>query len=410
MPGGPIARGTAHLLEAMGSLFTFMTESAWARRRAEPGIADFVVGNPHEMPLAGFAEALARWSVPRHKDWYAYTMSDPTAQATVAASLAAWRGVDYAAEDILLTNGAFAGLTVCLRAVVDPGDEVIYISPPWFFYRAMIGAAGAAPVRVDVRPEDFDLDLAAIEAALSPRTRAIIVNSPHNPTGKVYGAERLAGLADLLTRASEQNGRPIYLLSDEAYSRILFDGRAYVSPTTVYPYSFLIYTYGKTLLTPGQRIGYVALPPAMPDREVMRGAITMAQLLTGWAFPNALLQHALPDLDALCIDVGRLQAKRDRLVAELRSMGYALHVPEGAFYLLPRAPWADDLAFSELLAEHDVFVLPGTLAEIPGYFRLSLTANEEMIERALPGFKAGLLRVAMGEIDRQPAVGSRPTS
>ena len=399
MAAAPVAAQIERLLGMIGPLLAFVTDSPYARRHLEPGVADFAVGNPHEMPIAGFSEALARWSVPQHKDWYAYTMNDPAAVAALAASLRAWRGVHYDEADIFLTNGAFAGLTVCLRAVVDPGDEVIYVSPPWFCYAPLIDAAGGVPVRVNVAPATFDLDLDAIEAAISPRTRAIIVNSPHNPTGKIYGPATLTALADLLTRASERNGRTVYLLSDEAYSRIVFDGRAYPSPTTFYPHSFLIYTYGKTLLTPGQRLGYVVLPPEMPDRPIMRGAITMAQLITGWAFPNALLQHALADIDALSVDVGRLQARRDRLVTELRAMGYDLHVPEGTFYLLPKAPWADDMAFTALLAEQDIFVLPGALAEVPGYFRISLTANDEMVERALPGFAAALRRVARGEID-----------
>lgn len=152
----------------------------------------------------------------------------------------------------------------------------------------------------------------------------------------------------------------------------------------------MLYTYGKVLLTPGQRIGYIALPPTMPDRELMRNALFVSQLVTGWAFPNALLQYALPDLERVSIDIENLQHKRDWMVGELGEMGYDVHSPEGTFYLLPRSPWADDWAFCELLAGRDIFVLPGTVCEIPGYFRISLTANESMIERALPGFAAAM--------------------
>jgi aspartate aminotransferase len=239
-------------------------------------------------------------------------------------------------------------------------------------------------------PETFDLDLDAIESALTERTTAIIVNSPHNPSGKIYPAETLEGLARILTTASERTGRPVYILSDEAYSRIVFDGRKYVSPTEFYPNTFLLYTYGKTLLTPGQRMGYVALPPAMPDREAMREALMAAQVVTGYAFPNALLQHALPALEGLSIDIGHLQHKRDLLVQELRGMGYQMEVPEGTFYLLVRSPLADDLAFTALLEEHNVFCLPGAGFNLPGYFRISLTANDGMIERALPAFRAAI--------------------
>jgi aspartate aminotransferase len=253
---------------------------------------------------------------------------------------------------------------------------------------------------VRVRPDNFDLDLDAIAAAITPRTRAVLVNSPNNPTGKIYPPETLAALGQLLTAASERHGRTIYLISDEAYSRILFDGVDFPSPTAYYPASLLLYTYGKTLLTPGQRIGYIALAPDFPGREALRDALFVAQLLTAYAFPNALLQHALPDLEKLSIDLAHLQRKRDRVVGELRRQGYELHVPQGTFYLLPRSPLADDLAFTDLLAEHNIFVLPGTVVEMPGHFRISLTASDEMIERALPGFAAAL---AAARQQAQPA-------
>ncbi len=148
--------------------------------------------------------------------------------------------------------------------------------------------------------------------------------------------------------------------------------------------------YAKTLLTPGQRIGYIALSPSMSQRDVIGQAIFSAQMVTGYAFPNALLQHALPDLEKLSIDIVHLQHKRDWLVGALRDMGYSLHVPEGTFYLLVRSPLEDDNAFIDLLASHNILCLPGTIVEAPGHFRISLTANDDMIERALPGFAAAL--------------------
>jgi aspartate aminotransferase len=387
-----ISRKMADQLERLGPFFAFMTGSRWNERAGQPGISDFVVGNPHELPLPAFVDALQRWAVPRRNDWFAYTLGEPAAREAVAASLQQRTGMAFAADDIFLTNGGFAAIAVSLATVVDPGDEVIFVSPPWFFYEALIRHAGGIPVRVKLEPPAFDLDPGAVAAAITPRTRAIIVNSPHNPTGRIYPAATLEALAGVLAAASVSHGRTIHLLSDEAYARIVFDAKDVPTPTAFYPSSFLLYTYGKTLLTPGQRIGYLALPPTMPaeDRAALRPAIITAQLALGWAVPNALLQHALPDLDRLSIDIAHLERKRDRMVGELRAMGYELATPEGTFYLLPRSPWADDLAFVELLAERDVFVLPGSLAEIPGYFRISLTANDEMIERALPHFAAAL--------------------
>jgi len=267
-------------------------------------------------------------------------------------------------------------------------EEVILNLPPWFFYEPLVLSYNAEPVKVRVRSDNFDLDLDAIERVLTPRTCAIIVNSPNNPTGRIYPPETLRQLAELLTRGGERNGRPIYLLSDEAYSRIVYDGAAFPSPTQFHPYSFLVYTYGKTLLTPGERMGYVAFPPTMPDRESLRLALLAAQLTTGYAFANAVLQYAIPELEPLSIDIGHLQHKRDWLVRELSSQGYQVTCPEGTFYLLVRSPLPDDREFTDLLAVHRVYCLPGSVFEMPGYFRISLTANDAMIERALPGFRA----------------------
>ncbi|MDI3340084.1 MAG: aminotransferase class I/II-fold pyridoxal phosphate-dependent enzyme [Sphaerobacter sp.] len=386
-PFAPRTRALSQLLERF---LQSQTESTYARRQHEPGILDFVLGNPQEPPLPGIAAAIQRWSVPQDSHWFAYKLSEPEAQAAVAAALRERRGIPFAAEDILMTTGAFAGLANALLALAGEGDEVVFISPPWFFYEAMIVAAGATPVRVRMQPDTFDLDLEALAAALSPRTRAVIVNSPHNPTGKIYPPATLERLAALLSEASQRHGRPIYLLSDESYSRIVYDGRPYPSPVASYPRTLVVYTFGKTLLIPGQRLGYIALPPTMPERAEVRLAILLRQVVGGYGFPNAVMQYAVADLEALTIDVAHLQRKRDRMVAALREMGYAVHTPEGTFYLLPRSPWADDLAFTELLATHDIFVLPGAQAEMPGHFRISLTASDEMIDRALPGFAAAL--------------------
>ena len=355
-------------------------------RNAEGNACDFAFGNPHEMPLPAFVQALERAAAPKNKDWYAYKFNEPQAVAVVAESLRRLLDQPFEPQDIFMTNGATGALNVVFNTVLENGDEVIFNSPPWFFYEGMIVNNGGVPVRVKLDPDSFDLDLEAIETAITDKTRLIIVNSPHNPTGKIYPPATLQALANLLTKASQQYGRTIYLLSDEAYRRIIYDGRVFSSPTSYYPHSFMVYTYGKTLLTPGQRLGYVALPPQMPNREAMRIAVFSTQILSGFSTANALLQHALPDIEPLCIDVEHLQYKRDWLVSALRESGYDVHVPEGTFYLLPRSPIADDVAFTELLAAEGVLCLPGKVVEMPGYFRISLTANDKMIEQAIPKF------------------------
>jgi aspartate aminotransferase len=371
------------------TLMRFFYDSGYAHRDlADPQNCDFVAGNPQEMALPEYVDSLLRWTVPQDKDWYAYKFNEPYAQEAAAAGLRERRGIAFEADDILVTDGAFAGLNMCIRLVTDPGDEVVFLRPPWFFYEAIIVGAEAVPVRVPVDFQTWDLDVDAISAVLTERTSAIIVNSPNNPTGKIYPPETLTALAEVLTAASERFGRPIYLISDEAYSRIVFDDRPYPSPTEFYPYSFLVYTYAKQLLVPGQRCGYIALPPTMPDRPTMRDAIMLAQLTYGGhATPNNVLQRAMADHEQLTVDVKALQRRRDRMVEALRGFGYDLHSPEGTFYLLPTSPDPDDVAFVERLAADKVYTLPGAVVEMPGRFRISISANDDMVERSLPVFE-----------------------
>jgi len=373
------------LRASMAPFRRFFEGPIWARRE-EPGIANFAVGNPQEMPLPAYVDALARALPPQDKDWFAYKMSEPRSQATVARSLSERTGLDWDPADIAMTNGGFAALAVTFRAILEPGDEVVFLSPPWFFYEVLILAAGGVPVRVPLAAPEFDLDPETIAAAITPRTRAVLVNSPHNPTGRIYPPDALRALGEVLDVAGRRHGRTIYLVSDEPYNRIVFDGREFHSPAEVYPATIVAYSFGKTLLAPGMRIGYVATPPAMPDRDDLRDAIFTAQIASGYAFPNALLQHAIEDLDRLSIDIGALERRRDRVVGALRDMGYPTTNPEGTFYVMAQAPVEDDMAFGELLADHGVLILPGTVVEAPGWFRISLTASDEMVERGLPGF------------------------
>ena len=364
--------------------------------RAGKDLADFSFGNPHEMPLQGVVEAFQKWITPQNPDWFAYKSREASSQEIVAESLKQFLGFPFEPEDITPTTGGFGALAVALKVVTEPGDEAIFSLPPWFNYEPMSIEAGLMPVKVPMNLETFDLDLDAIAAAITPRTRILIVNTPCNPTGKVLSPETLTRLAALLDEASERNGRRIFLLSDEAYNRIVFDGIRFHSPVEYYPYSFLAYSYGKTLLMPGQRIGYLAVPPTMPKnvREELRSAIYSVQAVGGFLFPNALLQHALGDLDKLVLDLDHLTHKRDLMVDALLDMGYDVHSPEGTFYLFPKSPVSDDQAFAEMLIEEDVFVLPGHLFETPGFFRICLTATDEMIERALPGFARAINRVS----------------
>lgn len=392
MIAAPVAEHLGAVGHAASPFLRFLATSRWASRRGCAEICDFVVGNPHEMPLPAYVDAIRRASVPRDPSWFGYKLNEPGAREAAARSLRERLGIPYEPGDIFLTKGASSALAVALTALCDPGDEVIYVCPPWFFYEPMIAFVHAVPKRVDADSGSFDLDPEAIAAAITPRTRAVIVNSPNNPTGRIYPPETLARLGAVLTGASEAHGRAIALISDESYNRIVFDGCAFSSPTAYYPHSFLVYSYAKALLTPGQRLGYLALAPAMPDRERIREAVLLTQC-AGYGFPDAVLQHALPELEGLCIDLGALQRRRDVLAGALREQGYDVALPEGAWYVLPRSPLADDAAFAELLAAQDVFVLPGSIVELPGYLRIALTASDAMVERSFPAFERALAAV-----------------
>ena len=327
---------------------------------------------------------------PQREDWFAYKDSEPGPTEVVAAALSGELGLAFEPGDVTLTQGAFAAIALAFRLVMDAGAEVIIPVPGWFCYAPMLRAADLVPVKVALDPARFDLDLAAIEAAITPRTRMVVVNSPHNPTGRIYGRAALEALAEVLERGSRRIGARIWLLSDEPYRRIRFDGAGFVSPAAVYPWTLIDYSYGKVLLAPGQRLGYLALSPLMPEAERMalRAALFPLQMALGWTFPNAVMQYAAPALEAVSIDIAALGARRDRMLGALEAWGYRMTRPEGTFYLWGAAPGGDAVRFADRLAAERVFVMPGTLFERPGDFRISLTASDDMVERALPQFEA----------------------
>jgi aspartate aminotransferase len=376
----PFAARTGRSLQAMGQILPFLMRP---RELDHPEACDFLAGNPQEMAMPAYVEAIQRALVPDSTSYYSYGMPWRPAVDAVTAALSERLGLELDPNDVFLTRGAGSGLALLLRVLVDPGDEVMMMSPPWFFYESMVVAESAQPVKVPLTADGMDLDLNAIERAITPRTRAVMVNSPHNPSGRIYPEDQLRGLATILERASERQGRRIYLLSDEAYARILFDGRTMITPGRFYPATFMVHSYSKTLLAPSQRAGYLAMPPSMPAREQLRGALLAGSIGVG-AVPDTAMQRAIPELEQLIIDIPALQRRRDRMVEELRRHGYTLDSPEATFYLFPRSPIPDAIEFCSWLDERRVYTMPGEAFERPGHFRLSLTATDAMVERALP--------------------------
>jgi aspartate aminotransferase len=359
----------------------------------DPEACDFLAGNPEVPALPGYVETLRRWLEPQHRRWFAYGMPNAEAKRAAAEALSEELGLAFEPDDIQLSRGAHAAMTLAMSMVLDPGDEVVFVSPPWFFYEAMILGANATPVRVRANETTWDLDLDAVAGALSPRTRMVLINTPNNPTGRIYPDETLSELGELLRRHSADPGRPVYLLSDEAYSKILFDGNAMRTPARHYERTLLVHTFSKSALAPAQRLGFLALPPSMPDRAALRDAAMHAAFSTANSAPDAVMQYALPDLLEIEVDMARLQARRDRLLAALRTAGYEVHTPEATFYLLVRSPIEDEGAFVRRLAQDKVLVLPGSAFEMPRHFRISLTATDEMVDRAIPVFERAIREV-----------------
>jgi aspartate aminotransferase len=342
------------------------------------------------MPLPGLVEAIRERALPRDKNWFAYKTSEEEPRAFVAERLAEELGLAFEPEDVALTAGAFAAIALTFRLVLDAGDEAVFPEPGWFCYEPTLLAADLVPRPVPLKGPSFDLDIEAIDGAIGPRTRLVIVNTPHNPTGRIYPGSMLEELAEVLERASARVGHRVFLLSDEPYRKLRFDGRGFTSPAAVYPWTLVSYSWGKVLLAPGQRLGYLAVSPLMPaaDRLPLRDAVFGAQMAMGWTFPNAVMQYAIPDLEDVIIDRQALARRKDLVLETLRGSGYRPLPPEGTFYVWSRWPEGGDPdRLWNALADRHVFVMPGSIMASPDWFRISLTASDEMVARALPHFE-----------------------
>ena len=374
---------------AFAAVRDFYQRSRYADARFDPLVCDFTFGNPHEMPLQALVSAIRERAIPHDKNWFAYKSSEEEPQTFLAERLGKELGLPFEPPDVALTAGALAAILATFHLVLDAGDEAIFSEPAWFCYEPTLLAANALPKKVSLTGERFDMDLDAIDAAIGPRTRLVIVNTPHNPTGRIYERDALSQLAEVLERASRRIGHRIYLLSDEPYRRLRFDGREFVSPAAIYPWTFISYSYGKVLLAPGQRLGYLAVSPLMPapERKAFQDALFSAQMALGWCFPNAVMQYSIPDLENVSIDRTALARRRDTLMHALGDAGYGTLAPEGTFYLWCRWP-GDPVRLFDALADRNVFVMPGSLLGSAEHFRISLTASDDMVERSIPHFRA----------------------
>lgn len=380
----------------------FMQSASWIRRMFEQGaelkrrfgpenVFDLSLGNPDLEPPPAFDEALAEVVRDRQVGLHRYMQNAgfPETRERVARRLAEDHGVDPGPAGVIMTVGAAGALNVTLKSLLDPGDEVIVIAPYFPEYRFYIDNHGGRMVVVRAAA-DFGLDLAGVEAALSPRTRAIIVNSPNNPTGRIYDQAALDELGALVDRAAPD----ATIIMDEPYRRIVYDGARPGSLLRSTVRSAVATSFSKDLGLAGERIGFLAVHPEHPDRTALLAGAVFANRTLGFVNAPALMQRVIARLGDASVDIEAYAARRRIILEGLREAGYDCVTPEGAFYLFPRAPIDDDVAFITQLIEERVLVVPGSGFGTPGYFRVSYAVSRECLERALPGFRRVRERLA----------------
>ena len=373
--------------------------SSWIRRMFEAGnvlraahgaekVCDFSLGNPDVEPPAAFQRVLAEVvAAPiKRKHGYMPNAGYPEVRARVAEQVAREQGVRIGGEHIVMSCGASGAMNSVLKCILDPGDEVIASIPCFMEYASYVDNHGGKLVLAPTLP-DFNLDIPAMESRITARTAAVIINSPNNPTGRIYPAETLRRLADLLLRAGEKTGRTIYLIADEPYRKLAYSGVVVPGILGLYPHSVVVTSYSKDLSLPGERIGFAAVNPSADDAERLVDGVVLCTRILGYVNAPALMQRVIGSLQGTAVDVEIYRRKRDLFCSALSSMGYQLDVPQGAFYIFPRAPGGDDLALARALQEELILVVPGRGFNAPGYFRIAYCVDTEVIERSLPGFQ-----------------------
>jgi len=377
---------------------SFMEKASWIRKMFEQGallkqqygadnVFDFSLGNPNLEPPEQFFDTLEdviRTRTPgRHG--YMSNAGYPETRAAVAEYLSEEHGIELFAEHVIMTCGAGGALNVTLKTLLDPGDEVIIPKPYFVEYHFYVDNFGGVCKLVPTT-SDFNLDLAAIEAALSERSKVILINSPNNPTGRVYDRSRIQALGSLLEKKSRELGREIYLVSDEPYAKIVYDGVTVPSIFQAYANSIIVTSYSKDLSIPGERLGFIAVHPRLTPLQDVLGGLVFCNRTLGFVNAPATMQRVVQRLQGFAVDVSQYRRKRDLLCDILESIGYQFVKPQGAFYLFPRTPLEDDVAFvQELLAER-ILCVPGSGFGCPGHFRIAYCVDDSVIQGAAAGF------------------------
>jgi len=373
--------------------------ASWVRRMFEEGeelkrlygeeeVFDFSLGNPNLEPPPSLKKALKTLADQPIMGMHRYMPNSGYSETrkAIAQYLKEESGLPFDENHIVMTVGAAGGLNVILKALLDEGDEVIVPSPYFMEFKFYIENGGGNIRLVDTH-DNFSLNLPEIERAIGPKTKAILINSPNNPTGVVYDQESIERLTTLLKRKNQEFGKTLYLITDEAYRRIVYDGAKLPISFLSYPHTIRVTSHSKDLSLPGERIGYIVVSPLCEEVDEMISALVFANRTLGFVNAPALMQRLVAPLQKNSIKIKDYEEKRDLLYNGLKSFGYHVIKPQGAFYLFPKTPIEDDVAFVKELQLKKILTVPGRGFGKPGYFRIAYAVETRTIEKALPGFK-----------------------
>lgn len=379
-----------------------MEKSSWIRKMFEEGgrlkaahgaenVFDFSLGNPNVPPPDILEKTLRDIldSGEARDHGYMPNTGYPFVRQAVAEYVGKEQGADMTGDDVIMTCGAAGALNATFKALLDPGDEVITPAPYFVEYNAYADNHGGVLKTVPTR-DDFTLDLEAMASAISEKTKIVLINSPNNPTGQIYDEESLTALGRLIVDRGSAMGRTIYLISDEPYRKIVYDGARVPSIFESCPNSIIATSYSKDLSIPGERLGYIAVNPAIDDRENILAAVALTNRILGFVNAPALMQRVVARLQGTSVDVSEYDRKRKLLCKGLAECGYDFVTPPGAFYLFPKSPIPDDVAFVKTLQDELILVVPGSGFGGPGHFRISYCVDDNTITGAMPGFKRAI--------------------
>ncbi|MCH8222155.1 MAG: pyridoxal phosphate-dependent aminotransferase [Chloroflexi bacterium] len=369
----------------------FEEAAALAAEHGPENVFDLSLGNPILEPPPEFKTELMRIVEDETPGTHRYMPNGglPDTRAAVAESLAKETGLPFTGADVIMTCGAGGALNVTFKALLDPGDEVIVIAPYFVEYPYFIDNQGGKAV-IARSEGDFQPDIDSIRDAMSERTRAVLINSPNNPTGVIYSEETLEAVVGVIREAEDRFGTEIFLISDEPYRKLIFTDEPYPFVFEHHLRTVVVTSHSKDLGLAGERIGYIAVNPGYGERGDFIDAVTFANRTLGFMNAPALMQRLVARLQNVSVDVDVYRRKKEFIYDALIGMGYECVEPQGAFYLFPRSPLEDDREFVALLQSKLVLTVPGVGFGWPGFFRLSFSVEDRVLEGALPGFEAAL--------------------